>query len=101
MRFGIVIVSIAVWGSFCYAQPAAAPPATAASTAPARYAVVMPAGFEKVEVGGHMAICKPADMEWVKKGLAEVKPATRPTTMPVDVLKKATAGRDTVAKQMI
>lgn len=98
MRIGIVTAfAIVFFSSVAGAQPAA----TAPATAPARYVMVPPPGFEKVAVGGHVAVCKTADIEWVKKALTEIKPATRPTTMPVDVLKKATAARAEVVRQMV
>jgi hypothetical protein len=88
------------------AQPAAAaaaPPAAPAApaTPPARLVLTPPPGFEKVTVGGHTALCEPNDKKWVTQALADVKPATRPTTMPVDLLKRVTAARDGVLKQMV
>lgn len=77
------------------AQPATTPPATT------RYVMSVPPGFETHTAGGHTAICEPADVEWVKKALASVKPTTRPTTMPSDLIEKATAQRAELIKQMI
>lgn len=80
------------------AQPAPAP-----ATAPAapRFTMVVPPGYQQVAAGGHNALCQQQDVEWVKKALADVKPATRPTTMPADVLKRVTENRAAVVKQMV
>ncbi|HEY7117389.1 MAG TPA: hypothetical protein VH475_12430 [Tepidisphaeraceae bacterium] len=90
-----LLILLCVLGGAAPAQPASTAP-----TAP-RYTLVMPPGFEKVTVGAHIAICQPNDVEWVKKSLAEVKPATRPTTMPADLLKRVTENRPAVVKQMV
>jgi hypothetical protein len=79
--------------------PALAQPA---STAPAtREVLVMPPGFERVTVGEHTALCQPNDTQWVKGALAAIKPATRPTTMPSDLLTRITGNRGEVVKQMV
>jgi hypothetical protein len=52
-------------------------------------------------VANHVAVSKTADPDGLKNGIAEIKPATRPTTRPGVVLKKATAARDEVARQMM
>src|SRR5258706_9905488 len=80
-------------------QPPPAPPATAPVVPP--YTLVMPSGYEKVSVAGHTAICLPADAEWVRKALGDAKPATRPTTMPADLIKRVTDNRAAVVKQMV
>src|SRR5438094_8835638 len=93
--------STLVFSLFALAMPASAQPVPAPATAPpARYVLVMPPGYEKVTVAGHTALAQPNDVEWVKKALGEVKPATRPTTMPSDVLQKIAANRAAVVKQM-
>jgi hypothetical protein len=76
------------------AQPAATAPA-------ARAVLVMPPGFEKVTVGDHTALCQPNDAQWVKGALASIKPATRPTTMPSDLLTRIAQKRPEVVKQMV
>lgn len=79
--------------------PALAQPATA--PAAKRFALVMPPGFEKVTLAGHTALCEPADKEWVSKALQAVKPATRPSTMPSDLITAASARRSELLKQMV
>ncbi len=87
-----------------FAQPAtpapAAPPAAPPTAARERFVVQIPAGFEKLAIGGHTALCEPADVEWVKKALTTFKPATRPTTMPSDLLKRATDSRNTLVARL-
>ena len=80
------------------AQVTQPPPATAPDRP--RYELQMPAGFQKVEVAGHTALCEPADVEWVTQALKSIKPATRPTTMPADLITRATAARAKIVAQM-
>src|SRR5256885_1784711 len=82
------------------AQPAAPPP-PATAPVPPPYVLEMPPGYQKIAVGEHTVLCLPADAEWVKKALAETKPATRPTTMPTDLLKRVADNRAAVVKQMV
>ncbi|HYE18085.1 MAG TPA: hypothetical protein VEA69_06560 [Tepidisphaeraceae bacterium] len=76
------------------------PPAPAAAPDRPRYELQMPAGFQKVEVAGHAALCEPGDVEWVTLALKSIKPATRPTTMPADLITRATAARAKIVAQM-
>jgi hypothetical protein len=63
--------------------------ATAQTTAPAtREAVNVPAGFEVVEGDGRRVIVAAEDVGWVPAALETVQPATRPTTMPADVVER-------------
>jgi hypothetical protein len=100
----IILLTLATLAGNSQAQkaPPAAPPAPPA-TAPVAppYVLVMPPGHQKVTAAGHNALCLPADAQWVTKALAETKPATRPTTMPADVLKRVTDNRAAVVKQMV
>jgi hypothetical protein len=97
-----VLLTIATAAGVLRAQPAVSPPPPPA-TAPAMppYSLVMPPGYQKVAVGNHTAICLPTDAEWVKRALTETKPATRPTTMPADLLKRIADNRAAVVKQMV
>ena len=95
-----VLLILAAAAGVSHAQPAPPPsPATAPAVPP--YKLVMPPGYQKIEIGVHTAICLPADAEWVKKAMSEAKPATRPTTMPVDLLKRIADNRAAVIKQMV
>jgi hypothetical protein len=98
-RLPPLLVSICAAAAFPLAAHGQA--AVPAATAPARYVVTVPPGYEKHTAAGHTAICLPRDAAWVKKALAEVKPATRPSTMPADLLQRATAARPAVVKQMV
>src|SRR3954470_6326733 len=86
-----------------FAQPAApaTPPPAAAPPAKPRYVMTPPPGFEKLTVAGHTAVCEANDAKWVRQALTDLKPATRPTTMPADLLKQVTAARSAVVKQMV
>src|SRR4051812_6150282 len=96
----LLTIATAAGGSHAQQAPPAPPrPATAPAVPP--YVLVMPPGYQKVVVGEHTAVCLPADAEWVKKGLTEAKPATRPTTMPADLLKRIADNRAAVVKQMV
>lgn len=46
-----------------------------------------------MEAGGLVAFSEPADVEWVRTTLATLPPATRPSTMPVDLAQKIHAAR--------
>lgn len=104
MRNLILSAVLTVTPAAVFAQPApaAAPAAPTPTTAPARQRVAMPPppGFEKVTVGTHTAYCLPTEAAWVKQGLTDLKPATRPTTMPADLVKRATDARPDLLKQM-
>src|SRR5580765_5102466 len=72
------------------AKTAAATPPTSAPTtatsAPARYGLVIPPGFKKIEVNQRAAVLEPVDEAWVRQTLEAVQPTTMPTTMPSDLL---------------
>jgi hypothetical protein len=95
-----LFVAMVVMGGVARAQQPAAAPA-GAGAAPPRWQMVVPAGFEKVTVAGHTAVCQPADSAWVRQALAEVKPATRPTTMPADLLRRVKENRAAVTRQIV
>lgn len=72
-------------------------PATAPTT---RRALVVPQGFERISESGRDAICMPADEPWVRQALQEAAPATRPSTLPIDLLERAKANRAEIARQI-
>ncbi|MGA2231536.1 MAG: hypothetical protein ABSH22_11600 [Tepidisphaeraceae bacterium] len=86
--------------------PAAIPataPTTEPTTAPAPpppYRLIMPPGMQQVKVGGRVAICPAAMVAAVTKGLGTVKPSSRPSTMPSDLLTRLAASRATIIAQM-
>jgi len=91
----VALTTIALFSVIAQAAP---PPATA--PAKPRYVLQIPAGFQKVTVGTHNALCEPADVAWVTQALNAAKPTTRPTTMPTDLLKRATAARNGIIAKM-
>lgn len=69
-------------------------PATGPSTQPAPpHKVEIPAGFHILRVGERAALCQPTDDDWVKAVLTSVAPATRPTTMPSDLIESLQKNR--------
>src|SRR5215468_2245977 len=81
---------------FCAAAAAQTVPLTAptttttgpATTQRVRWQMTMPSGFVKVVAGDRVAICDPADESWVKTALADAPPATKPSTMPADLIQR-------------
>ncbi len=62
--------------------------------------MAFPASFIRVTDGDHTVVCEAADEKWVRTALANVKPATRPSTMPTDVLAKIQSTREEITKQI-
>jgi hypothetical protein len=81
------------------AQPATTP-ATSPATAPARHVVVIPPGFIKVEADERVALCEPADKDWVVKALTDFQPSARPSTMPSDLVDTFNSRQGEIVKQM-
>jgi hypothetical protein len=84
-----------------FAAPALAadPPAPTPPATPVK--LVIPAGFEKVEVGGHTALAEPNDVKWVKDALTAIKAPDKVKGGPedmIDSIKKE--NRATVTRQM-
>jgi|GEM_PF-1269402 len=62
-------------------------PSPTATTLPTtRYTLIMPDGMQVVTAAGRKAICPPEISAAVTKAIIAVPPATRPTTMPSDLL---------------
>lgn len=84
---------------------AASAQTTAPTTAPEPYRVTPPPGFERVEAGGLVAFCEPADVEWVRGVLTTLPPTTRPSTMPAELAQKIDAARgamwDILARELL
>lgn len=60
----------------------------------------MPPGFELLKVAGINVICEPADKPWITEALNGFQPATRPATMPVDLLQRLQANRQAAVEQI-
>lgn len=97
----LLSVSLVLIGAAASGQQPAAPGAPGATPPAPRFKMVVPAGYEQVKGEGFTAVCLARDAGWVKQAVAGVKPATRPTTMPADVLKRVTENRAAVVKQMV
>src|SRR3954447_16127316 len=95
MRFVMSFLSIAVFASGAMAQA----PATTGPTT--RFVMTVPPGYERVTVGRYDALVRPNDKGWVTQALSTMKPATRPTTMPADLLKRVAESRAAVTKQIV
>src|SRR5579862_8525644 len=75
-----------------------ADPATKAAGQPAAppRKVIIPPGFHLITVANRNIICQATDDAWIKDAVTGVKPATRPTTMPSDVITDVKSRRDIV-----
>jgi hypothetical protein len=94
------IAAVVVLGGVARAQQQPAAPVPPAPNPP-RYQLVVPPGFEKVTVAGHTAVCQAKDLPWVRQALGDVKPATRPATMPADLLRRIKENRAAVTRQIV
>ena len=75
-------------------DPPAVSPSTEPATAPAsRYVVTPPPGMHMLAANGRTALCPPKDDDVVRLALGEVRPASRPTTVPSDLLDRLAATR--------
>jgi len=97
----LLSVLLVLMGAAASGQQPAAPTAPGATPPAPRFKMVVPPGYEQVKGEGFTAVCLARDVGWVKQAVAGVKPATRPTTMPADVLKHVTENRAAVVKQMV
>ncbi len=65
-----------------------------------RREVVIPAGYEVIEREGRRVIATMADAEWVRQALVGIQPATRPSTLPADVIERLIAKRAWLEQQL-
>jgi hypothetical protein len=72
-----------------------------ATTAPVRRALVVPAGYKVIEVGDRRVVAEGGEEGWIRKAMAELAPATRPTTGPVDLVERLVAVRGELAREMV
>src|SRR5947209_7832742 len=99
----IFLTALLLLGEIGIAQttaPTSAPATGPATTRRARWELVLPPGFVKLSVGDHLAICDAADEPWVKEALSSTTAATRPTTMPADLITRLNSHRPALLKQM-
>jgi hypothetical protein len=79
-------------------------PATTTTTAPttqrAPYRVTIPPGFVRLTADGafwpRVVLCNQIEADWIKAAMSPPGPATRPTTMPTDLLVATKQKRDTL-----
>ncbi|HUB25010.1 MAG TPA: hypothetical protein VL992_06240 [Tepidisphaeraceae bacterium] len=64
------------------------------------YVVLIPPGMKLVQVGDKGALCSPAIEDAVRQGLENVGPATRPSTMPTDLLTRLASQRSSLIAEM-
>lgn len=75
--------------------------ATRPTTEPAPHKAEIPPGFIVVKAQDRSAFCQPRDQAWVRDTLASIAPATRPTTMPSDIIAMVQQRRKELAGQMM
>ncbi|HEX4056448.1 MAG TPA: hypothetical protein VHX86_19475 [Tepidisphaeraceae bacterium] len=90
----ILICVVGAWG-------AATGAAAQSATAPAPHKAQVPPGFVVVKAGGRSVFCEPRDQAWVQDTLASIAPATRPTTMPSDIVTRTQQHRKELVDQMM
>jgi hypothetical protein len=86
----VLACAAGVWGDDRPAPPATRP----------AHKMELPPGFHVVTVGDRSALCQPQDDSWVKQTLASVSPATRPSTMPSDMIATIGRNRDRLVGEM-
>jgi hypothetical protein len=71
------------------------------STSPAtRHEVIVPPGFARISVSDREILCLPEDEAWVRQAVSAIQPATRPSTMPVDLIQRAETARPEIERQI-
>lgn len=101
--FGLIFTMALGVGVPALSQPHSStlPATQPAATQAARRTLAMPPGFGRVEGQGFVVLCQDADAQWVREALAEFTAATRPTTMPADLLTRVAAQRTAVVDMMV
>lgn len=97
--FGVLCLCLLATVSYMPALAQEAP-APAQPAAPARYVLTLPPGFVMVQGTRGKSICEPTDLEWVQKTLSAADAATRPSTMPSDLLTRWDASKAQIISQM-
>lgn len=100
IRSALSVAGVLLVTSTVVAQTAPAPASAPAATQRARYEVNVPPGFQKLTAADHSVLVEPADIPWVQEALADFKPTTRPTTMPIDLVTSLKAARPQIEREM-
>src|SRR5439155_26669576 len=75
-------------------------PTSEASTQSTRKAVTVPEGYVVTHVTGRSVLCPKGELRWTQESLLRLEPATRPSTMPSEVVVRLRGRRDELVKQM-
>jgi len=96
MMIGLLTGGLAAIG----ADAPATQPESQPSTQFVPHTADLPPGFHKLVVGAISVFCLPTDDAWLEPAIKKVKPASRPTTMPSDLLASFSAHRGELVKQL-
>src|SRR5688500_7279996 len=77
---------------------AAGAPATTQAAPPRKASI--PEGFKRLTINGRNVLVEPGDEAWVTAALGNVQPATKPATLPANLLQKLTAQREALLRQV-
>jgi hypothetical protein len=96
LLFGSLILSGLLAAAIAQADDATTQPAELVVP----YVVIVPPGMKLVQVGDRGALCRPEVEDAVHRGLENLSPATRPTTMPTDLLARLADRRSALIAEM-
>jgi len=100
------LILIGVLGLLTPAIADDAPTAPAASTTPTtapttRHVLEIPPGFHVITVAGRSIVCQPVDDDWIRHAVLSLAAATRPTTMPSDLIPQLQQKRDGLVAEIM
>jgi len=104
LRWTSMVMALALLTGGMLAVGAYAPatqPASQPTTQFVPHVAELPTGFHKLTVGNFVAFCLPEDDAWLEPVLKKIKPASRPTTMPSDLLAAINTHRSELVKQLV
>ena len=84
-----------------YAAAEQAPATQPAASEPSYHAAVISPGFHAIAANNHTVFCQPQDDQWIQSALKSHAPATRPTTMPSDLVARIAQKRGQVKSDMM
>jgi hypothetical protein len=74
---------------------------TTGPTTRAPYRATEPPGFKRTTIDGRTFFLRDADAKWTAEVVAALSPTTRPTTMPADMIERATTNRAAIKQSMM
>jgi hypothetical protein len=102
--FSTIIVSF-ILAALAVADPTTLPATNPAATQPAAtraaHVTVVPPGYHEITIGTRSFLCLPEDDSWIHSAVATASPATRPTTMPADILQNVAQRRGQIIQQIV